>query len=373
MRLVYFVHDLNDPAVHRRMRMFQAAGAAVSLLGFYRGTAPAQVAGVVPLALGSTADARLWQRALAVLGAALKAPRWRRVLGGADLIVARQLETLVLAAMARRVYAPSCPLVFECLDIHRQMGSPGLVGRLLRGVERRLLARCQGLMVSSPHFVRQHFQPTHERLPKVTLFENKVLALEFESALGLGRVERPFGPPWRIGWFGVIRCAVSLRILSELALAFPGKVEIVIRGRVARSVLPDFDSVVAATPGLSFGGAYDRATDLPGLYADVHFAWAVDYYEAGGNSDWLLPNRLYEAGLFGAVPIACRGVATGEWLAGHQAGVLLENEPGRAIRTFIEQLDAAQYASLKTQLRAIPAAAFLYTDNDCRVLVQSLT
>ena len=52
MKLVYFVHDLNDPAVHRRVRMFHAAGAAVSLVGFYRGDPPAEVDGTVPLALG---------------------------------------------------------------------------------------------------------------------------------------------------------------------------------------------------------------------------------------------------------------------------------------------------------------------------------
>jgi len=79
MNLVYFVHDLNDPAVHRRMRMFHAGGAMVSLIGFHRGEAPAEVDGTVPLPLGRTGDARLVQRALAVLGAALSIPRWRSV------------------------------------------------------------------------------------------------------------------------------------------------------------------------------------------------------------------------------------------------------------------------------------------------------
>ena len=69
-----------------------------------------------------------------------------------------------------------------------------------------------------------------------------------------------------------------------------------------------------------------RASDLPRLYGDMHFAWAVDFYEAGSNSDWLLPNKLYEAGLFGAVPIACRDVATGAWLAERGVGVLLEGD-----------------------------------------------
>jgi succinoglycan biosynthesis protein ExoL len=374
MKLVYFVHDLNDPAVHRRMRMFHAGGAVVSLIGFHRGPPPATVDGVVPWPLGHTADARLWQRAVAVLGSVLSSARWRSLCTGADAIVARQLETLVLAALARRILTPSAPLIFECLDIHRLMGAPGLGGRLLRAAERRLLTRCQRLLVSSPHFVRCHFARVHQRLPEVTVVENKALTFEFEAPLGRDRCARPrpFGTPWRIGWFGVIRCARSLRLLANLALACPGTVEIVIRGRVAKSVLPHFDTVIAATPGLSFGGPYDRARDLPSLYADVDFAWAIDFYEAGSNSDWLLPNRLYEAGLFGAVPIACQDVATGAWLAERQVGVLLEGDPAKSAETFIRTLDAARFEALQAGLAALPKTTFLYTREDCRELVGSL-
>jgi succinoglycan biosynthesis protein ExoL len=374
MKLVYFVHDLNDPAVHRRMRMFHAGGAAVSLIGFHRGAPPATVDGVVPWPLGRTTDARLWQRVTAVFGALLVSPRWRSLCTGADAIVARQLETLVLAALARRLLAPSAALVFECLDIHRLMGAAGPGGRVLRAVERHLLARCQRLLVSSPHFVRFHFARVHPRLPEVTIVENKALSFEFDAQPEPEQCapRRPQNAPWRIGWFGMIRCARSLRLLADLALACPGAVEIVIRGRVATSVLPHFDTVVAATPGLSFGGPYDRARDLPRLYADVDFAWAIDFYEAGSNSDWLLPNRLYEAGLFGAVPIACRDVATGAWLAERQAGVLLEGDPAKSVETFIRTLDAERLAALRTGLAALPKTAFLYTREDCRGLVETL-
>ena len=33
-KIVYFVHDLSDPSVHRRVRMLVAGGAAVTLIGF---------------------------------------------------------------------------------------------------------------------------------------------------------------------------------------------------------------------------------------------------------------------------------------------------------------------------------------------------
>ena len=375
MKIVYFVHDLNDPAVHRRVRMLHAAGALVGLLGFCRGDPPQDVDGVAPLLLGRTKDARLLQRSVAVLRAALALPRWRALLVDTDAIIARQLEMLILAAIMRHIHAPGTPLIFECLDIHRLMSKPGPVGWLLRATERRLLSRCQALMVSSPEFVYAHFARWHAALPPVTLIENKVLLFELDHPSAPAQLRlagRPAGPPWRIGWYGMIRCARSLRLLASLAAARPGFVEVVIRGRVATSVLPDFDRVVAASPGLSFGGPYDRRHDLPRLYGDVHFAWAVDFYEAGGNSDWLLPNRLYEAGLFGTVPIAMGGVATGAWLARRGAGALLGDDPGQALEALFRRLDILQYSTLSHAITDLPESEFRYTAADCNNLFQGL-
>jgi hypothetical protein len=377
VKLAYFVHDLNDPAVHRRVRMLHAGGATVRLVGFCRGEPPALVDGIAPVLLGRTEDAWLLQRAAAVAGALLALPRLRTATAGADAIVARQLETLAVAAGARQCYAPSAPLVFECLDIHRLMSARGPPGWLLRMIERALLRRCQGLMVSSSAFVGAYFARVHARLPPVFLVENKVLSLEVGEPPLPGRsrrgAERAAGPPWRIGWYGVIRCARSLRLLAGLAASYPGAVEIVIRGRVASSVLPDFDAVLAANPGLVFGGAYDRSHDLARLYGDVHFAWAIDFYEAGGNSEWLLPNRLYEASLFGAVPIALADVATGAWLARRGMGALLHGAPERALHDFFAGLDTSRYEAMTSALADVPDTAFLHTVADCEHLVRGLT
>jgi len=126
---------------------------------------------------------------------------------------------------------------------------------------------------------------------------------------------------------------------------------------------------VAQTPQVSFGGPY-RAADLPGLYGDVHFCWAIDYMEAGQNSDWLLPNRIYESGRFGVVPIALSGVETGRWLAAHGLGVRL-GDPGE-LEAFLDGLTPHAYRTLRAAAEAAPRGAFTATVSDCRQLVEGL-
>jgi succinoglycan biosynthesis protein ExoL len=374
MRIAYLVHDINDPAVHRRIRMLHAGGAQVALLGFSRGPAVAPEA-MEPVVLGQTTDARLFQRSIAVGRAALAMPRWQSALADADVIMARQLETLVLAAMARRITGSTAKLVYECLDIHRLMLSPGLIGRLMRALESGLLRDCDSIMVSSQRFIDAYFTPAHRSMPRVELVENKVLEMELDGSGGYGAQRaqlRPPAPPWRIGWYGVLRCRRSLHLLAGLVRSLPGLVEVTIRGKVARTVMPDFDEVVAATPGLSFDGPYNRSHDLPELYTTPHFFWAIDFYEAGGNSDWLLPNRLYEGGLFGAVPLALRRVETGSWLAAHGAGVLLDEELEVSLRQFFAGLDSDGFAAARQAMEMIPVSAFLHDRADCASLATRL-
>jgi succinoglycan biosynthesis protein ExoL len=372
VKLAYFVHDLTDPAVARRVRMLRAGGAEPVVLGFRReATAPTTIAGAPAIDLGRTHDARLLHRAAMTGLNALGAARLRKRLRGAPVIIARTLEMLALAEAARRLAGSDARLVYECLDIHRLMLGEGVKSRGLRAVERGLMSRADLLMVSSPAFLERYFEPIQGvgrdiQIPTY-LIENK--ALELEAAADDPVAPSP-GPPWKIGWLGAIRCAKSLDILSDLAARRPDLIEVRIHGRPAYSEFDDFDRRVAALPNLRFGGGY-TAADLPRLYGEVHFAWAIDFMEEGLNSSWLLPNRLYEASRHGVVPIALAGVQTGRYLAEHGFGLRLES--ARELEAALDRLTPARYAALRRQVAAAPRNAFVADAADCRRLVDALT
>ncbi len=370
-RTLYFVHDLNDPAVARRVKMLLAGGADVELTGFHRGPQPvSSVNGIPATGLGKTEPARLLSRTLSVAKTALRLKTVSDAVRRANVIIARNLEMLMLAVRARNRFAPAVPIVYECLDIHRLLLSRGPAGRALRLIEDRLWRETDLLLTSSPAFIRNYFD--ERGFPGAwRLLENKVLILDDETAFQPPKRPDP-SAPWRIGWFGGLRCRKSFEILSRLTRELPGTVEAVLRGRPALSIFPDLEAEAARVPGIAFGGAYRNPEDLSAIYGGVHFAWAIDYYEEGQNSAWLLPNRIYEGSLGGAVPLALGEVETGRWLAARNAGVLLPDPPEEALHSLFSSLDAARYSRLASAAASIPRADLVDNTESCRALVQSL-
>ena len=145
-----------------------------------------------------------------------------------------------------------------------------------------------------------------------------------------------------------------------------------IRGRPAFDQLPDFEKITTETPGLTFAGPYKNPDDLSSIYRDVHFSWAIDMFEEGLNSSWLLPNRLYEGGLFNTVPIALKSVETGRFLDDLKIGVTLEEPLELSLRSFFQNLTAAGYSDLELRAMKIPPAQWHYSRKDCELFVDFL-
>ena len=354
MNLLYLVHDLSDPAVARRAAMLRDGGATVTLAGFRRSAEP--VPGAIDF--GQTFNGGFPQRMLAVIKHILFIKKHRALFAGADFILARNLEMLAIAVAGRGAQ----PIIYESLDIHRLLLGKGPSGIALRRLEGWLSIRACALITSSPAFIHEYFESRSlVRLP-TKLVENKIY-----PAPAVTLAPRQPGPPWVIGWFGAIRCRKSLDILTQLAKS--GYVEIIIRGRPALDQFDDFHHTVSNTPGMRFLGPYQNPGDLETIYREVHFSWAIDMFEEGLNSAWLLPNRLYEGGLYGAVPLALADVETGKTLQRMGIGVLLSQPLLAALADFFTQLTAQQYRILEASVMRLPPSTWSHSRADCEQLI----
>jgi succinoglycan biosynthesis protein ExoL len=286
--------------------------------------------------------------------------RLKRAWRDADLVVARNLEMLALVMALTRLAGIRPRIAYECLDIHRLMLARGPGPSLLRAIERACLRRVALVVTSSPAFERRYFREMQHFAGQVLLAENKVFA-----AAAPEKARPSESPPWVVAWCGVLRCARSLRLLRAAADTQQGRVRVELWGTPALDQIPDFHALVSGSPNIQFRGRY-QPEDLAAIYAGAHFAWAVDFYEAGGNSDWLLPNRLYESLSFGAVPIAAAGVETARWLKDHGVGVVLETPLERTLEAFLATLDSAAYRALRTAADDLDPGVTRLTPEACR-------
>jgi succinoglycan biosynthesis protein ExoL len=357
---------MSDAAIARRVAMLHAGGAEVRLFGFTRAADPvSDVKGAPVVLFGRTFDGRLAHRALSAVAAIFKLFAHRDALRQSDVVIGRNLEMLLVAWAARLAFARHARLVYECLDIHPVMVRDGLAGRVLRALERALVRRCDLILTSSPAFERNYFAARQHVTTPMALVENKVLRLDGAPTIATG-CDLP-APPWRIGWYGIHRTQKALDIICAIAGRNPGLVQFIIRGRPGLVDFEDFHGQIAATPGVEFDGAYGP-DDLARIYADVHFNWAFDFFDEGSNSAWLLPNRIYEGGLYGAIPLAKKSSETGRWLAAHDLGFLTD-DPARELAPFLKSLTAERYQQLKDTARSLPVRDVVADRAECQALV----
>jgi len=371
LNILYLVPNLADPAVARRIDMLRLGGAQIHVAGFRRsGTSAPKLDAATYLELGETFDARFAQRILATIRAMSSARTWSARLPAPDLIIARNLEMLSLANRLRGLWRNNPPIVYECLDIHRLMLRDDAIGRAMRGAERHWSKQAALLLTSSPAFLRNYFDVYGG--PPAEILENKVLWDGGERGRNPALASPAGITPLRIGWFGALRCARSLDALSGLAKAMGGEVEVVLRGRPALTEFDDFHRLTANQPHLTFAGPYRNPDDLATIYSDVHLAWAIDFFEEGQNSKWLLPNRIYEGCLHGAIPVALAGTETAAFITRQGIGIVLPDIAPETLRTVIGGLSRERLVELAGAVAARDASHFAANRSDCVALVDKL-
>jgi succinoglycan biosynthesis protein ExoL len=358
--IAFFGHDAREPTVVKRITAFMAEGCWVVGFTFQRerhAIGPAAAPAWTNVDLGFTVDRNYLRRIPRLFLAVLRVLAQRDHLHRVDVLYARNIDQALIACAVRRLARLHVPLVYEVLDVQRVFTRPGLLGWAFRFAERRILARSALLVISSPRFLTSYFRPVQNYAGPWYLLENKVA-----PGGGLPAVLRPPAPPpWVIGWSGVLRCRRSLSILVEIAARLGQRVRVVLRGRLSPCDISADDLAAASSrcPNLVFNGSYANPADLAAVYGAVHFTWAVDYTDAGFNSDWLIPNRIYEGGFHGAVMLARSGAATGDLVEKLGLGWTFQEPLADGVVAFLEQLAPDAYEAARSRVEATPRSCFV--------------
>lgn len=365
-RVVFFAFDIAEAAQLRRIESLRALGHDVASVSFRResanGTRPLDWPDV---RLGPSSHRRYFLRLWRLARAVLLLRRNGAVLEAGDVWIARNLDMAVLALILRaRMRRSDVRVVYECLDIHGMFTRAGPLGAAMRWAERQVLGRADLMIVSSPGFLKNYFHPIQKISTPVALVENKLWVSGAPPVRPACPRRRSPQAPFVLGWVGSLRCARSLALLAELAATLGDRVRIECHGAVHRHAVPDFDTVIAAHANMHYRGPYSYPDDLCAIYTGCDAVWAQDLWQSGANSDWLLPNRIYEASYFGCPSIALQGTETGHRVGGDGLGFVVDAPSAEALGALIAGLDPGATYEASARLLARPDHDFRLTCED---------
>lgn len=358
--IAYFMWDRTDGGTIKRARSLKAIG--FHMLGFsfrrkrYNSGAEPEWENVD---LGLVADKSYAGRIPNLIRGLGLAWRMRRRLREARYFLARGLDLCLLALAARWLIGGRMPVIYEVYDVHYTLLEDSPRGRLMRWLERRALARIDMLAVTAPAYVSEYFAKRQGYRGAHFVVENKLPADVMDG-------QAPAEPgPWRagerplvIGWFGALRCNESLDILRRAALALPDELEIHLRGWPAEMPLQDFEEIVAGVPNMTYFGQFRSPEDLAAIYGAIDLNWAVDLQFRGGNSDWLLPFRIYEGGFHNVPALGAANLATGRKVEELGLGWTLKEPYADSLVALVRGLRAEALEEKRAQLAALPRALF---------------
>jgi succinoglycan biosynthesis protein ExoL len=341
-RVVFFAFDIAEAAQLRRIDSIRALGHEVASVSFVRDNMSARGEPDWPnLPLGPSSNNRYLLR-LARLGrAALRLWRGRSVLGGSDVWIARNLDMVLLAVLMRLTGRRDVKLVYECLDIHGLFTRTDAVGAIMRWVERRMLARCDLLILSSPGFLDAYFRPIQHIETPVALLENKLWVSDVPLPRPMRPRARNADAPFVLGWVGSLRCARSLDILAGCgARAWSGGRDRVPRRGAHRHAIPGVSTPSwRRIPTSAMPGPYRYPDDLSAIYTGCDAVWAQDLWQAGATATGCCPTGSTRRAISAVPPSRWRGRETGRRISADGLGLHAGRATAEALTELLRGLD----------------------------------
>lgn len=368
-RLFFFCPDITDASTVKRVQQFIGHGLRVIVFGFRRERYNNDYEPEWPhVELGMTADARYWQRLRALFMALPTIFAQRRRIRRASLFYARNIDQLVLTILARWMAGNHAPVAYEVLDVQPALMERGPVAMLLRFVERLCLRHVRLLVLSSPGFHRNYFSLVQKYRGDWFLLENK-LHEPIAQAAAIRNADKQRDPhrPWVIGYFGLIRGTATFDLMTRLAERLGERVQFKFRGVLTTVDEAHFRQGLEQHENMVYGGPYRPHDDLPELYGDVDFAWALDLENVDHNSRWLLPCRFYEAGHFGVPCLAVHGFEFGAVIEEHRIGWTFGQPLEDQLVRFFETLTTEEYRAVRERLQVMPQDAFVAGEDVARL------
>jgi succinoglycan biosynthesis protein ExoL len=274
-----------------------------------------------------------------------------------DVVYAWNFDIALLFVLATLLSKRKYTFIYEVADIKPILLSKSIVGNILRKLEQLILNSTNYLCVTSKDFIINYFDKYYNYIGNTHILENKVFPAIDNPLIAKSNIT-PDSSKWRIGYFGLFRCNKSLQLLLQLANSLPNNIEIILAGRPEIHVKDIFNKLITLKNS-TYIGEYKYPDDLPNIYSKIDIIWSADFSDPSDNSKWLLPNRIYEAGLFN-IPQLCfsDNVTICKYIDSLKIGWVLEEANISSLLSFFSTLTSGQHHQIKSNYSNLSANQF---------------
>lgn len=272
------------------------------------------------------------------------------------------LPLIVLANVFRQ-----CRLIFEIPDLRAPFFEDKISTKILLKVLRVSMKKIPKTVVTSELFVTGFLRNNSFQTGPYFVLENKVHLEDNTLPVRMENSEIV------IGYFGVIRCEQSLKILLEFLEVSHGY-RLIIYG-IFSGISDHQKALMLSHPKVNYKGEYKSPEDLREIYAQIDISWVAYPYSAGkkeGNFKYARTNRYYEAGFFRIPMIGNQFAGDARFIEEFDYGITLDLGNMMESVEDMKKISPEKLESWKANLRKAPVSDFMSTDEDYFPLLESL-
>ncbi len=358
IRMLCILPISTDARIAKRIDMLRRVGLQVEALGFerkhYLGSRPN-----CPFAkLGNISNGRYAARIGKLMSAI---PKTRGAMQRNDVIYAFSADMALLSLISGA--GLRMPVIVEMADIREIQVAGGLIGCVVRGIDKLTTRACRLLVLTTDSYLSYYRNWLEIETPSV-IIENKVdgwfsAAVRAKRAYPLsGRplVDRPL----RIGWFGYLRDEWSLRVLHLLTRS-TDQFSAILAGSQSEPCRRLIDEL-GEMPNSEILGPYDHPADLSALYGRVDMAMAC--YPPEAPHGWSRSNRYYDACLFQRPIIVRGGCGDADRVRQLDIGLTIVSSEIEGAAAEICDIEAATWDRWRASMVALPPEEYTMGNED---------
>jgi succinoglycan biosynthesis protein ExoL len=324
IKILTILSLIGHPRDSKRISMLQEAGFDIEAVAFSRDYHNGRMPNCNIDIIGKIENGKYFQRFIKILNAL---PKIRRAMNRNNIIYVSGIDMAFMAIFAS--IGKKKPIVLEVGDIREIQVLDGLMGRIVRAIDKFMLRSVDLLVVTSPSFLEVYYRQWLKSNILSIVIENKLelsviekMACEkgIDGISGLPIKERPL----KIGYFGLLRDLWSYEVLENLAQNYPHNFEIVLAGLPIEP--KDLINRIKKYDNIKYLGEYSSPKDLPSLYNSVDMIWAC--YPPIAQNDWNLkwarPNRFYESCFFEKPTFTRAGCQDAKDVERYKTGMIID-------------------------------------------------